>query len=264
MNPLLRYLNNMQQENGNYRIYVITVKGFNERQQSIDRQLRSLALPYTFILRHDPSDLAVGSSLVKFSEPSALSVGEQSAVAKHAEAWRLGYLDGAELVLILEDDALLSADFCERFQDTINAAQNLSAGFLINLGCANARTPKNFNLAEGFLCCAPIETAEAYLTDRLGLLRRLNWLKKNRVALPADHAIREIDANLGTVQYWTMEALVEQGSLKGDFVSTLDHKRASTHPMLIHLGYLFRRYKRRILPSLLSNLFRRYRKNVHR
>lgn len=241
----------------NLNIYVITVAGFDDRQKSINSQLQSLGLLYTFILRHDPIDFEKDPPPIKFVEGAVLSPGEQSAVAKHAEAWRLGYHRGPGLTLVLEDDALITQDFKQRLQETLQAAESLEAGFLINIGCANARPPPDFNNSRELLRVAPIETAEAYLTDSLGLERRLDWLKKNPVSLPADHLIKLIDADRQTTQYWTKSPLVEQGSLKGRFVSSLDQGRAAANPLLVNFGYVFRKYKRRVLPRLLSNLFRR-------
>ena len=238
-------------------IYVVTVVGFDDRQRSIDKQLRSVGLPYSFIFRHDPGDFERDPPHIHFGDGTLLSPGEKSAVAKHAEAWRLGYQNEAGLTLVLEDDALLLENFKQRLQETLKATEKLAAGFLINIGCANARPPPDFNNSSELLRAAPIETAEAYLTDKLGLKRRLDWLEKNHVTLPADHLIRRIDADLGTTQYWTKSPLVEQGSLKGRFVSSLDKRRATANPLLVHLGYLLRKYKRRVLPRLLSNLFRR-------
>jgi glycosyl transferase family 25 len=248
----------------NLSIYVITVAGFDDRQRSINSQLQSLGLPYTFILRHDPIDFEKDPPPIKFVEGTVLSPGEQSAVAKHAEAWRLGYQKGPSLTLVLEDDALITKNFKQRLQETLQATERLEAGFLINIGCANARPPPDFNNSRELLRVAPIETAESYLTDHLGLKRRLDWLEKNPVSLPADHLIKLIDADLRTTQYWTKSPLVEQGSLKGRFVSSLDKKRAAASPLLIHFGYLFRKYKRRVLPHLLSTSVRRDSKNAKR
>lgn len=238
-------------------IYVVSVKTFIQRQESISRQLNEAGLRYEFIFRYDPEDFSSDPPPIVFNERSNLTRGERSAVAKHAEAWRRGVEKKTELVLILEDDALLSDNFRARLGEVIELQKKLEPGFLINLGCANARTPKEFNRSDAYLRVASIETAEAYLTDFIGLKRRLDWLAHHRVNEPADHLIKKIDGHVGTIQYWTMKPLVEQGSLTGKFKSSLDENRAASNSMLIYIGYLFRKYKRRVLPQLLTRLLRR-------
>ena len=237
--------------------YIVSVKTFTQRQQSISSQLNEVGLRYEFIFRYDPEDFSSDPPGIVFDERSNLTPGERSAVAKHAEAWRLGVESNATLVLVLEDDALLTDNFLTRLNKVVTTIDTLQAGLLINLGCANARTPKEFNQSKEYLRMAPIETAEAYSTDHVGLRRRLDWLAKNEVNEPADHLIKRIDACVGTVQYWTMDPLVEQGSLTGRFKGSLDANRAATNSLLLYAGYLFRKYKRRVIPKIIARLIRK-------
>jgi glycosyl transferase family 25 len=63
------------------------------------------------------------------------------------------------------------------------------------------------------------------VTDAAAMQRRLAWLGEHRIAQPADHLIKSMDAALGIPHYWLRPPIVEQGSVTGIFPSVLDASR---------------------------------------
>lgn len=235
--------------------FILSVKTFKERIESVNRQLAPLGIPYQFIFKHDITDFASEPLPVSFRKPLVLTLPEQSIVGKHVEAWHQGLNSGREYALVLEDDAILDTDFIQKLETILSEIEKLSPGFLVNLGGANSRVPQELYRDKHFFYRFRMETSEGYISDRLAMERRLSWLKENLVDRSADHMIRHIDAQVGTDHWWPKEAIVEQGSLFGAFESSLDKGRASRIPSLLKLSYESKKFRRRTLKRWIAYVF---------
>lgn len=205
-------------------VYVLTVKTFAERIAHIRRELASCGIVFEFVLQHDAVDIDDAQNARRFASPG-LTRAQQSLVLKHAQAWRNALSRGQRRILVFEDDVMLAADFVARFDAAMRAADGLAPGWLVFLGGADTKVPDSYFLAPGPLIPLPIATAEAYVTDLEAVRRRLAWVDANRIALPADHLIKRIDAELGIANYWLRPPIAEQGSVTGAFDSVLDANR---------------------------------------
>ena len=205
-------------------VYVLTVKTFAERQAHIRRELARHGIGFEFVLEHDAPDIGEALLAARFA-PSDMTRAQQSLVLKHMAAWRRALERRQRRILVFEDDALLAADFARRFDEAMRAADALAPGWLIFLGGADTKVPDSYFLADGPLVALPIATAEGYVTDLAAIERRLDWMERHRVDLPADHLLRRIDPLLGIAQYWLRRPMVEQGSVTGAFSSELDANR---------------------------------------
>ncbi|MGQ0544081.1 MAG: glycosyltransferase family 25 protein [Betaproteobacteria bacterium] len=204
-------------------VYVLTVKTFAERIAHVRQQLARHRIAFDFVLEHDAAELAA-PELARFAS-SDMTLAQKSLVLKHVAAWQSARRKGQRRILVFEDDVLLAARFAFVFDAAMRAADALAPGWLVFLGGADTKVPDSYFLAAGPLVPLPIATAEGYVTDLAAVERRLAWLESNKVALPADHLIRQIDAALGIAQYWLREPIVEQGSVTGLFGSVLDANR---------------------------------------
>jgi glycosyl transferase family 25 len=205
-------------------VYVLTVKTFVERMAHIRAELGRHGIAFELVLEHDAAELD-GELLRSRFAPSDMRPAHQSLVLKHIAAWRRAKESRARRVLVFEDDALLATDFTARFDEGMRAADALEPGWLVYLGGADVKVPDSYFLARGPLVPLPIATTEGYVTDGAAIEKRLAWLERNKVTLPADFLLRRLDAELGIPQYWLRPSIVEQGSCVGLFASVLDANR---------------------------------------
>ena len=235
-------------------VCILSVKTFTSRIDSINRQLLPLGIPFQFVFRYDVEDFQNEALPAQFERDSILTLPERSIVAKHIEAWQLALDSGKPYALVLEDDAILHPNFVDNLKQIIKQAKILKPGFLINLGGANSRVPLALYRNPQFFYPFPMETSEGYISDRLSMERRLDWLQKNRVDRSADHMTRHIDSVMSTVHLWPKQALVEQGSLFGAFKSSLDEGRASRIRQFLKFSYESKKFRRRTLKYWISNV----------
>jgi glycosyl transferase family 25 len=217
--PLMRRVNECVDA-----VYVLTVKTFVERIAHMRRELGRHGVAFSFVLEHDAGELRPETVAATFA-PSRMRAAHQSLVLKHIAAWRDALERCHRRILVLEDDAVLCGDFEARFDSAMRAAAALAPGWLVYLGGADAKVPDRYFLSDGPLIPLPIATTEGYATDAEAMRRRLAWVAGQRIAQPADHLIRAMDAALGIPQYWLRPPLVEQGSVTGIFPSVLDASR---------------------------------------
>ncbi|OGB24965.1 MAG: hypothetical protein A3I66_02955 [Burkholderiales bacterium RIFCSPLOWO2_02_FULL_57_36] len=205
-------------------VYVLCVKSFTNRITHIKSEMAKHGIVFQFMFDHDADEL--DNDLVRATFGlSDMKTAHQSLVLKNIQIWRDAVSRGYRRILVFEDDALLSKDFIERFNDVMTAADRLAEGWLIFLGGMDTKVPDHYFLAPGPLVELPIATAEGCVYDLAAMVRRLDWLALNPVTLPADHLMRHIDREQKTRQYWMRQPIVEQGSVLGIFDSALDGHR---------------------------------------
>jgi glycosyl transferase family 25 len=233
-------------------VYVLTVKTFAERIAHIRRELGRHAIEFSFVLEHDADELQAETVEAMFA-PSRMRRAQQSLVLKHLSAWREALARQHRRILVFEDDAVLARDFAPRFDLAMQAAERLAPGWLVYLGGADTKVPDRYFLSPGPLIALPIATAEGYATDAEAMRRRLAWLDGQRIAQPADHLIRSMDAALGIPQYWLRPPIVEQGSVTGIFPSVLDANRQKHSRAYNILRNRWNKFQRHRLRSWLAH-----------
>jgi len=238
-------------------VYVLSVKTLQTRIQSIHQQLSHHDIKFEFIFDHDADDIKNDDLSNIFAAPD-LTLKHKSLVMKNIFVWRDAVKNGYQTILVFEDDALLSEEFVNHFVAGMTAAKSLKPGWLIFLGGADVKVPDRYFLAKGPLIEMPISTAEGCVSDITAIMRRLNWLEKNKISLPADHLIRHVDKEMGTSQYWLTTPIVQQGSTTGMFDSLLDSHRQKHSLMFTkwrnRWNKLRRQRVRRIIVRMLAKL----------
>lgn len=206
-------------------VYVMTVKTFTDRIAHIESELGRHGIEFEFMLDHDASEVDPEVARRVFQD-SGISKGAQSLVLKNIATWRLALARKQERILVLEDDALLSENFGERFAQAMDAASALEPSWLVFLGGHDTKVPDSYFLAPGPLVELPIATTEGYVCDAESMRQRLAWLETHTVDHALDLFLRKLDPALGIRQYWLTHPIVEQGSVVGLFDTVLDGQRA--------------------------------------
>jgi glycosyl transferase family 25 len=201
-------------------VFVLSVKTFHDRIAHVRRELDRHQIAFEFIFDFD-RDAIDRETLDRHFGSGPLQPAAASLVLKHLHAWRLTCARGLSRVLVLEDDVILHRDFRAMMERSVEATLALAPGWLVYIGGAGASVPDQMFLHSGPLFRLNNDaTSEGYITDREACRRRIAWCEENLIRQPADHLILAIDQAVGTAHYWTVEALVEQGSMTGLFHSS--------------------------------------------
>ena len=203
---------------------MLSVKTYTKRIEHVKQQLALHGIKAEFVFTYDADEISDADLATTFG-PSDLARPHQSLVLKHIHTWRDAVAKGLQRILVFEDDVILASDFQTGFHQAMCVADALAPGYLIFFGGGDTKVPDCYFLSNNILVPLPIATAEAYVTDLPAMNRRLDWLKHNRVTLPADHLIRRIDGDCQIQHYWLRHPIVSQGTVTGLFVSALDIHR---------------------------------------
>ncbi|NDH67908.1 MAG: hypothetical protein EBY22_08435 [Gammaproteobacteria bacterium] len=235
-------------------VFVLSVKTFEDRINHVKRQMALLNIQYQFIFEFDIPDLSSELLTETFASENVLARPQQSLVLKHIHAWRLCVEHKLKNILVFEDDVILNPYFVERLNEALSIMDKKENGYLLFLGGADTKVPDSFLLSKDIVIEQPIATAEAYLTDYLACVKRMNWLAINRVSLPADFLLREMDPLCGVSQYWLRESIADQGSVTGVFESSLDKQRQKHSLIYNHLRYQWQKINRKKLRKIYAVL----------
>ncbi len=236
------------------KVFVLSVKSFSDRIDHINKELGKRNISFEFIFDFDVPDLRDEDLL--FFSPGILEMSQKSLVLKHVAVWKKMVAEDLNRALVFEDDAILSDDFEESMLDITNATDALSPGYLIFLGGADTKLPKNFLEYPSTLIPRRMTTAEGFIIDNAIARRRLEWLRHNTVRWPADSLMRTIDEEIGAPHFWSRRAIVQQGSCTGKFKTTLDGARFGQSLSYIRLRYRWRKFKNQSIKRWIHSRFK--------
>lgn len=234
-------------------IYVITVKTFIDRHAHMAALEERLGVKFEYIWNYDADDLSDDDCSRVSGNMARQSI---SNVLKHFEAQRRFLKTDSEVCLVLEDDVLLFDKFEQNFEKVLGHTRHLTPGWLIFLGGADNKIDCRFLSQDEGLIEQDLTTAEAYLLDRHGCQRRLEWLRLNKLDRQADHQIKLIDRSLGIKHYWYSHPMATQGSITGLFSTALDASRAKHGSIYLNIRYRWNRFRRQTVPRLFARIFR--------
>lgn len=235
------------------KTYVVSVATFKDRHAHIEKQANEFDLDLEFIWNYDAEMLSAGD--LTRVDIEKLPLKSISTVLKHMEAQRRLVESGDRFALVLEDDAVLFPEFSATLDLILTSEHLPSEPFLLFAGGADNKVTEAFLEAKPTdLVKHPLSTAEAYLIERSAAERRLEWCAKNRIDKPADHFLTSIDQMLGITQYWTGVPLATQGSITGQFKTSLDASRGKHSPLFLRLKYHFNRWRRQTLPRIYARM----------
>jgi glycosyl transferase family 25 len=231
-------------------VYVLSVKTFSKRIDHIKNELNIHNINYQFIFDYDLGEIDSDLEKKIFGESPVIEPPQRSLVLKHIAAWESCINNNHKNILVFEDDVVLNKNFKFSVEIIMQTVINIQPGYLIFLGGADTRVPKEYFLTNAPIFENPIATADGYITDIDACKKRLNWLHNHKVTLPADHLLKKIDCEEKITQYWSTKSLVEQGSVFGLFTSTLDGKRQKKSNLYNLIRYKIKIFTRRLVPKL--------------
>lgn len=243
-------------------VYVLTVKSFSQRIAFIQAEMAKHGIAFSFVFDHDAVDMDPALVAATFA-PSDLKGAHQSLVLKNIQVWRDSVAKGYKRVLVFEDDAVLSDDFAQVFDNAMRAADELPPGWMIFLGGMDTKVPESYFRAPGPLVELPVATTEGCVHDLLSMQKRLEWLESHSVTLAVDHLMRLIDPQMGIKQYWLRKPIVEQGSVLGIFDSVLDSSRQKHSRTFNIMRNRWNKFQRRTLKEWLVRLKMKFSGSQH-
>ena len=235
-------------------IYVISVKSFTDRHKHIEKLSRSFGFQFKYIFDYDADELTETDWERVYPGMNPKSV---SNTLKHIEAQKLLIASGKKAGLVLEDDVILFDGFMDNLSRTLELLSQEKDGWLVFLGGADNKIDSRFTeSAELRLIENPISTAEAYLIDVAGCVRRQEWFSAHVIDRQADHQLKLIDQSLGIPHFWTSIPLATQGSITGQFSTALDQSRAKHGPLFLGLKYRWNCWRRQAVPRFFGKFFK--------
>ncbi len=237
-------------------VYVLSVKKFTDRISHIQSELAKHQISFEFIFEYDLGSIDPLLEQKTFGIQPNIEPPQQSLVLKHITAWKKCVENNFKNILVFEDDVILHQFFNQEVNLVMKDIAQKDPSYLIFLGGADTRVPKEYFLSKEKVIKNPIATADGYITDYLACQKRLMWLESNQVSLPADHLLKDIDRQEKITQYWSYKPLVQQGSVFGMFTSTLDGKRKNKSNLYNLFRYRFKIFTRRSIPSIYYRLLK--------
>lgn len=241
-------------EHGIDAVYVLSVKKFTDRIEHINNELAKQSISFEFIFDHDIGKIDTLLESKTFGLKPKIELPQRSLVLKHISAWKKCIENKYNNILVFEDDVILHESFNHEIKLVMDEVSKKNKSYLIFLGGADTRVPKEYFLSKEKIIVNQIATADGYITDYTACKKRLAWLEDNYATLPADHLLKAIDEQEGITQYWSYKTLVQQGSVFGMFTSTLDGKRKKQSNLYNLLRYRCKIFTRRTLPSIYYRL----------
>lgn len=235
-------------------IYVISVKSFTDRHKHIEKLANLFGFQFTYIFDYDADELT--ETDWERVDPG-MNPKSVSNTLKHIEAQKLLIASGKKAGLVLEDDVILFDGFMDNLSRTLELLSQEKDGWLVFLGGADNKIDSRFTESEELrLIENPISTAEAYLIDVAGCVKRQEWFSSHVIDRQADHQLKLIDQSLGIPHFWTSIPLATQGSITGQFSTALDQSRAKHGPLFLGLKYRWNCWRRQVVPRFFGKFFK--------
>ncbi len=235
-------------------VYVLSVKKFTDRISHIQKELAKHHIFFEFIFEYDLGSIDTHLEKKMFGLQPNIEPPQRSLVLKHIRTWQKCVENQYKNILVFEDDVILHQFFNQEIDLVMKDIAKKESSYLIFLGGADTRVPKEFFLNKEKIFKNPIATADGYITDYAACQKRLAWLQSNQVILPADHLLKNIDQQEKIFQYWSYKPLVQQGSVFGMFTSTLDGKRKNKSNLYNLIRYRLKIFTRRTIPMVYYRL----------
>ncbi len=204
-------------------IYVLNVKKFTERRVFMETQLEKFSLTADFIFDWDVDDLTE-SVLNQYFTGDQLSLAQKSCALKHISALQKVAANHSRFNLILEDDAIFTADFAQGLQHALAESEHFFGNKVIYIGSGgNFFTPKSQRKPNQHLYIGHRgRFADSYIIDSDTAQKRLDWMAQHKISEPIDNQFERMDKALGVQIIWLEDPIVEQGSKNGLFNSALE------------------------------------------
>ena len=203
--------------------YVTHYKPLADRKANMERQFSEQNIKGIYITDYDKEDLKE-EDLKRFRRPY-LSNGEISLFLKHVESWKHIIASTNPYSIVFEDDAILAADFYNKFKNYMLSAPTDFDIIFLGDGCQlHAQTNTLFTKTTVSRCTDSMVISKKG-AQKLYMFFNLRYIKYQNESILVEWAIdfwlnyviRLIPLNV----YWVEPTIVTQGSQNGRFCSSL-------------------------------------------
>lgn len=237
-------------------IFVITVKTFYDRIAHMQEQEKRLGLSFEYLWPFDAAELTEEDK-AGIELPKNTSI---SSARKHLLAQYRLVDSGSDYAVVLEDDAILDANFAQRLIDLLGELDKLSGPWIVNLAGADSKIDDRFLFAsENQLIERRIATVEGYVINRAGALLRIAEFEQRGMKVAFDHWLQQVDDALNIPHFWVAKPMLRQGSVTGEFSTVLDASRSKKPSWFLSLKFRWNVLRRQTLPRLLARFRYRWR-----
>lgn len=237
--------------------YVVTTKSLTKRHAHLRKLEKRIGIDFEFIFDFDIDELDA-KDLAKVN--SDMPLASISCLLKHFEAQRRFLQTDKEFCIVLEDDVILFNAFESAIAKIMARHKELTPGWLIFLGGADNKIDKRVLETDAFdLVEYPMSTAECYILDRQSCVKRSKWIDQHGFIKPADHQLTYMDQCLGIKHYRLGRPVATQGSITGQFTTTLDDSRRKHSSIFLWVKYTWNRLRRQQVPRMVSRHLRKIR-----
>jgi len=226
-------------------VLVVNVKALTKRRQLIKARLARYGLVAEYVLEHDAHEITPELDEQYYVKDSGLTMGHKSCALKHIAILQRVVARGWQHCLVLEDDAMLQPGFKEGVGNALREldrdySDRATVAFIGSGG--NWYTPRSQRKRGQALYPAQKgRFTDSYIIGAGTAARRLNWLSRNKMRGAIDNEFDRMDTELGIEMLWLEPTVVEQGTKRGLFNSTLEGRWPAAIQACLHGFERFRR-----------------------
>lgn len=230
------------------KTYVIHAEsGYEYHGERLTKLFNKRNIPFQFITEGAPSKFST-EILSKYFVPNILqkySKGGISCTLNHFLALEIFIKSKESYAIIFENDPFFIGDFSRKLNRILPEIKKLNSGFIISLENTTLTFPsyRQTNKNQHLYPATRGRMAGAYLIDKIGAEKILNYLNSNKCAFIIDWFHNELIEKEILKMYWAHPPLVEQGSHNGQLSSTISSKKKSTYRRISWITRKFVRQK---------------------
>lgn len=234
-------------------VLVIHVRSMTDRERHIREHFSGMGITFSFVNEFDVPDITSELDAKWFMPESGLSQPAKSCCLKFIRALEIAARSPARFTLVFEDDVILAHDFRRILKHALEEQERIAGPFTIQLGAANnMHVPKLQRVHGKYLYEAnQVRANEAFLITSDAARLRLEWLAGRKIDRTADHLFNLIDKEQGIRFFWLEPTIVEQGSMNGRFVSSIDKKRQSRSARTQAIHFRLKQFRVRFIDPIL-------------
>jgi hypothetical protein len=194
-----------------FPVYVVHSRALVDRRGALEAALAALGWTARWIDTPETTSL---SYITRRVSPR-LSRAQAGVYLKHLEVWKQIAAGSAPRALVLEDDPIFPADFARTFDEYLAALPADAQAVFFGASCGLEAAP-----VPGKPRFAQVDRARSmsvYLVSREWCARMVEGLGDAPLTQPIDLAVDAIIRRRALPTYWSVPALVENGSESGRF-----------------------------------------------
>ncbi|TAL75484.1 MAG: glycosyltransferase family 25 protein [Burkholderiaceae bacterium] len=226
-------------------ICVVNVKAYADRRAHIQKELQRFGLVGEFVWEHDADEITSELDDQYYLKNLPLTNGHKSCGLKHIAIMQRVVARRWQYCLVLEDDAILHRDFRHGVENALRELKRDYANvpYVAFIGSGgNWYTPRSQRKKGRYLYPAPKgRFTDSYIIGAGAARMRLEWITQHKMRSAIDNAFDIMDAELGIRLLWLEPTVVEQGTKRGMFKSTLEGRWPAPVQAALHAWEKFRR-----------------------